>query len=189
MTRTTRTVLLAALLVAGLAGCDSGGSGGGSANPPASAQAGPQQLLALGQEWVQCLRDNGLPRMPDAELSPDGYLQFPAAGGYNWKEDLRGHQPTIDACQSIEDRYPPNAFRPMDQFTAEDLRKLAEYAKCVREHGIPEFPDPNAAGEFDLSGTPLANGIPGALRDQADEACHQIWDGDVKVTGGNGGKK
>ena len=86
-TRTTCTVLLAALLGAGIAGCD---PGGGPGNPPASAQAAPQQqLLALGQEWVQCLRDKGLTRMPDAELSAEGYLQFPAAGGYNWKVDLR----------------------------------------------------------------------------------------------------
>lgn len=186
MTRTTCTVLLAVLLGAGIAGCD---PGGGPANPPASAQAAPQQLLALGQEWVQCLRDKGLTRMPDAELSAEGYLQFPAAGGYNWKDDLRKHQSAIDACQSIEDRYPPNAFRPKEQVTAGDLRKLADYAKCVREHGIPEFPDPNANGEFDLSGTSLANGIPSSLRDQANAACHQIWDGDVKITGGNGGKK
>jgi len=147
------------------------------------------QLLALGQEWVQCLRDKGLTRMPDAELSQEGYLQFPASGGYNWKDDLRKHQSIIDACQPIEDRYPPNAFRPKDQFTADDLRKLAEYAECVRNHGIPDFPDPNSAGEFDLSGTPLANGIPGPLRDQAEAACHQIWDGAVKITGGGGGKK
>jgi hypothetical protein len=188
MTRTTCTVLLAALLAAGIAGCDTGGPGGGSATPPSSAPAGRQQLLALGQEWVKCLRDKGLPRMPDPELSSEGYLQFPVAGGYNWKDDLRKHPATIEACQSIEDRYPPNAFRPRQQFTADDLRKLAEYAACVRGHGIPEFPDPNAEGEFDLSGTPLANGIPGALRDKADEACRQIWSGDVRVTGGTGAK-
>ena len=187
MTRTTCTVLLAVLLGAGLAGCDSGPAG--SAKPSASAAAGRQQLLALGQEWVQCLRDKGLTRMPDAELSQEGYIQFPAVNGYNWKDDFRKHQSIIDACQSIEDRYPPNAFRPHQQFSADDLRKLAEYAECVRQHGIPEFPDPNASGEFDLSGTSLANGIPGALREQAEEACHQVWDGDVRVTGDKGGAK
>ncbi|WP_433363707.1 hypothetical protein ACQPZX_32620 [Actinoplanes sp. CA-142083] len=186
MTRTTSTVLIAAVLAAGLAGC--------SADPPtpsasASASANRQQLLSLGQEWVECLRDHGLTRMPDAQLTQDGYLQFPPAGDYNWKDDLRTHKAIIDACQPIEDRYPPNAFRPKEQYSADDLRKLAEFAKCVRAHGLPDFPDPNQAGEFDLSGTPLANGIPGNLRDQADEACKSVWSGDVKITGGTGVKK
>jgi hypothetical protein len=174
-------VLLAALLAAGLAGCDSQGS---AARPKASANN--RQLLALGQEWVQCLRGKGLTRMPDAELSQDGYLQFPAQD-YDWKAELQNHKDIIEACKPIEDRYPPNAFRPKEQFSAEDLRKLAAYAECVRQHGIPEFPDPNTAGEFDLSGTPLADGIPGALRNRADEACRHIWSGAVKVTGEKGG--
>ncbi|BCJ39508.1 hypothetical protein GCM10010168_62440 [Actinoplanes ianthinogenes] len=176
-------MLIIAVLAAGLAGCDHGTP---SAAPSASSNR--QQLLALGQQWVQCLRDKGLTRMPDAELSQDGYLQFPA-GDYNWKDDLRKHQAIINACQSIEDSYPPNAFRPKEQFSADDLRKLAAYADCVRKHGIPDFPDPNAAGEFDVTGTSLANGIPGSLRDKADQACHTVWDGSVKITGGSGGKK
>jgi hypothetical protein len=188
MTRTTSTVLLSVLLAAGIAGCDSAGSAG-TPTASASASANRQQLLALGQEWVQCLRDKGLTRMPDAEVSQDGYLQFPAQTDYNWKEDLSKHRNIIDACQSIEDRYPPNAFRPKQQFSADDLRKLAAYAECVRKNGIPDFPDPNAAGEFDLSGTPLANGIPGPLRDKADAACQQIWSGEVRVTDNGGGKK
>jgi hypothetical protein len=180
-----KTALLAAVLV--VAGC-SGGGGSASPSPSASAAA-RQQLLALGQEWVQCLRTHGLPRMPDAQLTQDGYLQFPPAGNYNWKDDLRTHKSTIDACQPIEDRYPPNAFRPKQQLTADDLRKLAEYAKCVRAHGVTDFPDPNQAGEFDVTGTSIEHGMPGQLRTQIDEACKSIWSGDVKITGGNGVKK
>ncbi|MFC7273020.1 hypothetical protein ACFQS1_03410 [Paractinoplanes rhizophilus] len=184
------TVLLIAIFAAGLglAGCDAGDDPGAPATT-ASAGTDRQQLLSLGQEWVKCLRDHGLTRMPDAELSTDGYLQFAASDGYNWKEDLRNRQSVIDACQPIEDRYPPNAFRPKEQVSADDLRKLAEFAKCVRAHGLPDFPDPNQAGEFDLSGTPLANGIPANLRDQAEEACKSIWSGGVKITGGSGVKK
>ncbi|BCY11552.1 hypothetical protein [Actinoplanes sp. L3-i22] len=177
-----KAALLAVLLVAG---CHSGGSP--TATPSASANR--QQLLALGQQWVQCLRDKGLTRMPDAQLSQDGYLEFPAVGTFNWKDELRKHQNIITACQSIEDSYPPNAFRPKNQFSADDLRKLAEYAKCVREHGLPAFPDPNALGEFDLSGTSLANGIPAKLHDQADAACHSVWSGEVRIAGVSGGKK
>jgi hypothetical protein len=188
MKKTTSTVLLTALVALGAAGC-SGSGRGGSADSSASASASRRQLLAQGQEWVQCLRTHGLTRMPDAQLTQDGYLQFPPVGGYNWKDDLRTHKAIIDACQSIEDRYPPNAFRPKDQLTADDLRKLAEYAKCVRAHGVPDFPDPNQAGEFDVTGTSVANGMSERLKNQIDQACRAIWSGDVKITGGSGARK
>jgi hypothetical protein len=184
MTRTTSTVLLIALLGAWIGGCDSGGP-----SPQPSASADRQALLALGQEWVTCLRDKGLTRMPDAEINQQGYLEFPIGDGYNWKDDLRGRSAIIDACKPIEARYPPNAFRPKEQFSAEDLRKLAEYAACMRQNGIPEFPDPDAAGVFDFSGTPLAGGIPGHVQDRAAEACEAIWSGEIRVTGAEGGKK
>jgi hypothetical protein len=185
MNKTASTVLLTALVAAGAAGCGGGGSAG---SPSPSASPGRQQLLALGQEWVQCLRTRGLTRMPDAQLTQDGYLQFPPVGGYNWKDDLRTHQSIINACQPIEDRYPPNAFRPKQQLTADDLRKLGEYAKCVRAHGVPDFPDPNQAGEFDVTGTSVAHGMPGQLKNQIDQACRSVWSGDIKITGGSGAK-
>jgi len=188
MNKKTSAVLLTALLAIGPAGCTAGGRSA-SADPSASAATDRHQLLALGQQWVQCLRSHGLTRMPDAQLSADGYLEFVAQPGYDWKNELRQHKTVISACQSIEDSYPPNAFRPKQQYSADDLRKLAEYAKCVRAHGIPAFPDPNPAGEFDLSGTPLANGIPVRLRDQADQACKSVWSGPVKITGGARGQK
>lgn len=187
MNKTTRTLFLTALLTVGIAGC-SGGPPGGSANASASASTNRQQLLALAQDWVKCMRDNGMPRMPDAEITPEGYLSFPPRGGYEWKADLDKHPGIIDKCRSYEDRYPPNAFRPKEQVTPEELRKLTEYAKCFREHGVPEFPDPGKDGVFDFTGTSLANGIPSAKRQAAEDACKNIWDGPIKVNGG-GGKK
>ena len=91
MTKKISTVILTVLVAAALAGCK-----GGSASPTASASANHGQLLALGQQWVQCLRGHGLTRMPDAQLSQDGYLQFPPVSGYNWKEDLGKHRSIID---------------------------------------------------------------------------------------------
>jgi hypothetical protein len=184
-------MFFAALLAvgAGAAGCDLGGSPSGASQPSASASMSRQQILALGQEWVQCIRDHGFRRMPDAQLTPEGYLQFPPQSGYNWKADLVKHPGILDACKSIEARYPPSARRPRSQVSAADLRKLGEYAKCIRAHGVPEFPDPNAAGEFDLSGTSLANG---GLRQQmraAEQACKHIWSGEIRVNDGGGGKK
>ena len=188
MTRTTFAMLITILLGTGLAGCDAGGPPG-SATPSASATVSRQQLLALGQEWVQCLRGKGLTRMPDAQLTEDGYLSFAPQDNYNWKEDLGKHRDIIDACKSIEDKYPPTAFRPKDKVSADDLRKLAEYAKCLRAHGLPAWPDPGPDGSFDLNGTSLANGIPKSVMSKATQACSSIWNGKVSVHSGPGGGK
>ncbi|GIF47258.1 hypothetical protein Afe04nite_17970 [Asanoa ferruginea] len=181
-------MLVPLLLAAGLAGCQVGAASG-SATPSASPSVSRQELLALGQEWVQCMRGKGLTRMPDAQLTEDGYLTFPPEGGYNWKEDASKHQDIIEECKSIEDRYPPNAFRPKAQLSADDLRKLREYAECVRTHGIPAWPDPSSDGSFKLDGTPLANGVPQDLMDKATEACRSIWSGKIAINGGPGGGK
>ncbi|MEV4537465.1 hypothetical protein AB0J82_27170 [Asanoa sp. NPDC049518] len=187
MTRTKSTVLIAMLLAAGLAGCEAGPASGGT--PSATPSVSRQQLLSLGQEWVQCMRDKGLPRMPDAQLTEDGYLSFPPADGYNWKEDGANHPDIIEACKPIEDRYPPNAFRPKQQLSADDLRKLREYAECLRTHGLPAWPDPDSDGTFDLSETTLADGAPRDAMDRATEACRSIWSGSVKIRDGSGGGK
>lgn len=188
MTRQKSAVLIALFLAAGLAGCQAGPASG-SGTPSASPTVNRQQLLALGQQWVQCMREKGLPRMPDAQLTEDGYLSFPPAGGYNWKEDGAKHPDIIEACKSIEDKYPPNAFRPKQQLSADDIRKLGEYAECLRTHGIPAWPDPSADGSFDLSETPLVNGVPKDTMDTASEACRSIWSGKIDIHGAGGGKK
>lgn len=46
------------------------------------------------------------------------------------------------------------------------------YAQCMRSHGVPDFPDPNAKGEFALTGT---NVNPGSQQFQsAQEACQHL---------------
>ncbi|MBG0564078.1 hypothetical protein [Actinoplanes aureus] len=188
---TMSAAFLVALLAAGAggAGCDSAGSPSAAANPSASASASRQQALAVAQEWVQCLRGKGFTRMPDPQLSSEGYISYPPERGFEWKSELAKYPKIIEACESIQERIPASAQRPRQQVSAEDLRKLAEYAKCFREHGFPDFPDPNAQGEFDLRGTSLSDGRPSAKRNAADEACRHIWSGAIKVIDNGGGKK
>jgi hypothetical protein len=189
MTRTTSTGFLAALLTVVVAGCDLGGSPSEAADPSASASANRQEALAIGQEWVQCLRDNGLTRMPDADLSPEGYLNFSSQNGYEWKRDLANRQDIIEACKSIQDRFPASAQRPREEYSAEDLRKLNEFAECVRENGVQEFPDPTDDGQFDFRGTPLENENPNVRLKPAEDACKHIWSRGLKVIDGGGSNK
>lgn len=173
------------LLITAVAGCDPGGSP--SSTPPSSAATG-QQALDIAREWVQCLRDRGLTRMPDPRIDEQGHITYAApADGYEFKRDLLRRPEAAQACQPIIDRLPASARRRSDVSPA-DIRTLTEFAKCVRSKGVAEFPDPNAHGEFDLTGTPLENARLESRVDPALKACRGVWSGEVSVVGGAGDK-
>ena len=48
------------------------------------------------------------------------------------------------------------------------------YAQCMRTHGVPNFPDPNAQGGFSIQGSPGSGLDPGSASFQAaDKACRR----------------
>jgi hypothetical protein len=173
--------VLAALLLAMLAACGSGGSGASStASPTAMTNA---QILAIGREAAQCMRDHGVPDFPDPVVDNDGHLQLPAgAAGDRAKQELAGNPAAQTACEPILNRLPANAVRGGGDggYTAQDLENLKKFAQCVRQNGIPEFPDPRADGTFPLAGTPLeAEGKSERFR-TATQACKQYWDKGIR---------
>ena len=89
-------------------------------------------------EIVQCLRAHGDPTLPDPTVDSQGRATFPP-----------GTQPpsqaTIQACQSIINRLPA-AVRP----NTPDIQMEIRFAQCMRGHGLPDWPDPNADGSFTL---------------------------------------
>jgi hypothetical protein len=49
------------------------------------------------------------------------------------------------------------------------------YAKCMRAHGVPDFPDPNAQGGFDFQGSPNSDLNPNSSAfQQANEDCQRF---------------
>jgi hypothetical protein len=48
------------------------------------------------------------------------------------------------------------------------MTKLRTFAKCIREHGVPNFPDPDEDGNFDLP-----DGMDDAALRDAQTACKQ----------------
>jgi hypothetical protein len=121
-----------AVLAALVAGC--GGSsvpGGGSGRP-----------LTLQQEWdrvVLCARAHGMPGLPDPRIGADGKPIFPS-GSLNIPPE------TQHACQALLDRLIPNAGNPAP--TAAQMAALLRFARCMRAHGVWDWPDPSPDGEF-----------------------------------------
>lgn len=96
--------------------------------------------------YAQCMRHNGYAEFPDP--SPDGGLQF----RINPESAPRFHAAAA-ACRDLA----PEGMRGGD-ITPEELEALVKLSGCVRENGIPDFPDPGPGGNFDLSGTGIGPG-------------------------------
>jgi hypothetical protein len=123
-------VLLAA--AAALAGC---GSGGGPATAPAGSASPDDVTMAI----VTCYRAHGDPSFPDPVYDPgDGRWHFAVSPG-------SAPASTQRACQHL---FPSNnASPPVPQA---QFQQLVRYAECLRQHGVPNWPDPDPDGSFPL---------------------------------------
>jgi hypothetical protein len=146
-------------------------------------------LLAIGKEVVQCMRDNGLPDMPDPYVEA-GKLKLDEADQQAMESKYSQEQldSAKEACKDAYDKVPQGAIenggddREMAAPGPQDVPALTQFAKCIREHGFAAWPDPNSQGQFPLGGTSLEGdpkGIPGL--EDALAACRQYWDGPIMM--------
>jgi hypothetical protein len=139
---------VAVLLVAALAGC------GATAGSQAATTTTTPDVAAIWREVVQCLRDNGMPNLPDPRIDADGQPHFP--GGDPGEPPQRARA----ACMPIYNRLPASIREDGPQQEGgeasrppADIPALLRLARCMREQGMPDWPDPKADGTFPLSGT------------------------------------
>jgi hypothetical protein len=126
------------------------------------------QILVVARQYAQCMREHGLPSYGDPSVR-DGRLHgFEVPPGGPPPEDQE--RAADEACKHILDTLPPAVTD--DEPSEQEVAELVEFAKCMREHGVPEWPDPKSDGSFPIQGTPLA-----AKTDErvstANRACRQ----------------
>ncbi len=122
--------LAAGALVAVAAGC-----GGGS---PATTTTGHASVAAAWHQVVLCARAHGLPNLADPRIDANGKAIFPAG--------LDIPPQTRRACQPLLDRLIPNY--DSHSVTPTQMVGLLRFARCMRSHGIRDWPDPSADGTF-----------------------------------------
>jgi hypothetical protein len=120
---------LAAVALIG-AGCsdepDENGSG-------ADANAGYENAV----KFSECMRDNGVAEFPDPDasgsLTVDGVLNGSSIdpNGPAWEQ-------AMGACKDLQ----PPGFTGDEEVTAEEQEQRLEFAQCIRENGVEDFPDP-----------------------------------------------
>jgi hypothetical protein len=164
---------LAVVALVALASCRSTSSGAGPATPSTGTDV--QQILAIGHQYSQCVRDHGITDFPDL-VYQDGYVALPdddkgtAAG-----DAIRGNSAVQDACSPILRQLPANAQKN-PPLTDQDRQNLLKFAQCIREHGVSEWPDPRPNGSFPIAGTPLQDQLKSTRVADAEKACRQYWD-------------
>jgi len=139
-----------------LAGCSAGagpaGSPGAGATPESSTSPDTETAAI-----VACYRAHGDPSFPDPVYDPtDGRWHFAESPGM-------APLSTQQACQHLFPQATPSPPVPQAQF-----RQLVKYAECMRQHGVPNWPDPDPDGSF---------GLPSALaqsKTQADGQASEI---------------
>jgi len=181
-------VLLVTLFT--LTGCGAIGSGAGAG--PSPTPMPDSEILAIGKQIAQCLRDQGIVEMPDPIVDGNHHLQLPG----DVEAQIEGRYPksTLEqaqqSCQSLFDQLPESAIRGGDNTGdadpnapgPEDVEALRAFAACARENGIPEFPDPKADGSFPVMGTPLAAEGKSARLLAVFQACAKYWDGGISYS-------
>jgi len=170
--------LLLALALA-VAGCGGGGGGKGGgvaslgADQPTTTNAGGGNAggeagydLRQALQFTRCMRQHGYD-MPDPQMEGNNVgLQLPNYQGQRAPK----YQAAWQACR----RYAPNGGQPQRP-SAQDRQQALAFARCMRQHGITNMPDPQITADGIDQQSP-----PGMRRDDprltaAEQACQQDW--------------
>jgi hypothetical protein len=153
--RTAAAVIAAAVLALLAAACSGGSSLADSGGSP---HAGGSSSAMSGEPFSVCMRSHGVPRYPDPPSdAPPG---FPAAVGsahdvgvspsrlqaaeracYHTLpiNDTKLSHLSLAQCEVVGD-CPPTLVQ-------QALTQLENYARCMRSHGLPRWPDPTIGAD------------------------------------------
>lgn len=134
---------LAALAIVALigAGCSSGSAENANTDSAISAGTGAgAKKNATGREkavrFAQCMRDNGVSEFPDPNASGELTIDE-IANGSSLDLSSAAFEQAISACKDLE----PPGFTGHKR-SAQEQESARKLAQCIRENGVPDFPDP-----------------------------------------------
>jgi hypothetical protein len=120
---------------------DAAPSGAGTAN---GASSGSGRGLGLtmktqnGTKFAACMRSHGVPNFPDP--SSGGNITVGPGSG------IDPSSPKFRAAESTCQKLLPNGGQPSPQEQAKAQQKMLDFSKCMRAHGVHDFPDPTFSG-------------------------------------------
>lgn len=139
------TAALALLAVACSGSPSSTGSGG-------SSNAGESADSRIGVSYANCMRSNGVPKYPDPGNSNELANGLPKVSLQQLQVSSSQYQAAQSACAHLL----PNSGQMTQTQSQQDLNAMRRYARCMRSHGVPTWPDPtydpSAGWGFNLVG-------------------------------------
>ena len=131
------------------AGCAGGGSRRGVANlgttTTTTENAGASGSVALGGElgrYVACMRSHGVSNFPDQDSLGSSAGIRAAKAQITQISESEASSRRFQAAQRACEKYAPQG-RPLKQVSRQEIQKLLAVSRCMRAHGVPNFPDPN----------------------------------------------
>lgn len=165
-----RFLTLAVTLLLASTGCTSD-PGNDKANEPGTRTG----ATAAWRAFVTCARANGKPAWPDPVVDTNtGQATFPETEGFDPKKEFESVR---EPCGRELDSLPPQAnplARPV--MSPSELQARLRDAQCMRDNGVPEWPDPGADGYYTFGGIPGYNSDPAvtARVNGAREVCDPL---------------
>ena len=177
--------LAAGLIGVGLLAAACGGPAGpGVANAgPASSASPSASASGSALAYSRCMRAHGITKFPD----PDSHGDIGINAGPG-----SGIDPNSPQFKAADRACKPLLPAPNPSQAAKDRPKMLRYARCMRAHGIPDFPDPDPGGGLDIRASRGSDLDPNSpLYKAADNACKRYMPGGdhggSTQTGGPGG--
>jgi hypothetical protein len=162
------TLLCVAVLAAGCGGSDKPGLAGSGPNGGEGTSGNSSGgVMAKAVAYARCMRSHGVPDFPDPTANPGGGFAFEINGGP--ESDLNRDSPAFSAADHDCRALLPGGDEPAP-VSAPKLTAEVKWARCMRSHGLPGFPDPNAQGAFDSSRFDDRS----PAFQAADQACHSL---------------
>jgi hypothetical protein len=124
-----------ALLAAACGGSPSPTGSGGS--PGAAGSANSQKMLA----FSRCVRSHGVPNFPDPNSS--GVLPKSQVA------QLTASSPQFPAAHGACEHLLPNGGQPTQAQVQQAWNDMRNFARCMRSHGVPNWPDPAPTSQQD----------------------------------------
>lgn len=138
------TVATVALGVA-IGGCSGGSTvptaGGRPTTTTAAAGGSGSGATPLGQAvaYSQCMRSHGVSNFPDPVVTPDGGYGYRTSG---IDPNSAAFQDALQACRAL-----PSPWNSAgQQLSSVQQQAWLDWARCIRAHGLPDFPDPTFSG-------------------------------------------
>ena len=142
--------------------------------------------------FAKCMRAHGVPNFPDpkppGQIPSTRTIQPASSGGFTANPNSPAYQTASTDCRSLADASPVTATQG-NQVMATQLR----FAVCMREHGVPSFPDPTSTGEIGNNGAISGVNQNSPAFQTAEKTCSQFLSlpplpggGPSRASGGGG---